>query len=310
MRYSYDIHSVWQRVPELMGLSEMKLSGTQWEGPYYIDGGVHRWRADKLKVYRKGRVIRVSEEGGDDLSLVAWMCAYGGYADELSALKVLRQECPISWGGGVSVARSVPEMRFVPEEDVRASRLFPLEKCPLFVWMTGLFGESSVRSVWDEYGVASDGRGEAVFWYRDAEGKCLHDKRIRYCSDGHRDKTSGASRRYRVRDGYSGRCLFGAHLYHPGTRVYVVESEKTALLFRLRYGRLCLATGGKGGIRCVEAIKDSVMLLPDMDARDEWARYGEVRPWWEKVPVEGEKWDIGDSIVLEMLNKNDKLASL
>ena len=45
-------------------------------------------------------------------------------------------------------------------------------------------------------------------------------------------KSGGRSkaRRYRVADGYSGKCYFGACLAGDGKRAFIVESEKSALL--------------------------------------------------------------------------------
>jgi hypothetical protein len=78
----------------------------------------------------------------------------------------------------------------------------------------------------------------------------------------------------------------------------VCESEKSALLGRLYYGRRFLAVGGKSNLHDVD---DRMLLLPDMDARIEWEEKGEVWPWWEKwgVPVEEipATADIGDMIV-------------
>jgi hypothetical protein len=138
-----------------------------------------------------------------------------------------------------------------------------------------------------------------VFWYVDQDGRILFDKRILYKEDGHRDKSFFPGRQFRVGDGYSGRCYFGACVPDDGRKAFVCESEKSALLASLYYGgRRFLATGGKGNLRGIEP---NMMLVPDMDARIEWEEKGEVWPWWEKwgVPV-GEipdHADIGDMIV-------------
>ena len=161
-----------------------------------------------------------------------------------------------------------------------------------------MFPEKRVREVWDLYNVTTDSHGNAVYWYVDQNGKILYDKRISYKEDGHRDKNFFPGRQYRVADGYTGKCYFGACVPDDGKKAFVCESEKSALLAHLYYGgRRFLATGGKGNLREIEP---NMLLVPDMDARMEWEEKGEVFPWWEKwgIPVSEipEKADIGDMI--------------
>jgi len=191
----------------------------------------------------------------------------------------------------------------VERSALEGAKRYPLENCPLFRWMCGMFPEEKVREAWDLYNVTTDSHNNCVYWYMDQNGNVLYDKRIAYKEDGHRDKGFFPGRQYRVADGYSGRCFFGASIHSDGRKAFIVESEKTALLAYLYYGRRFLATGGKGNLRVVEP---GMLLCPDMDARIEWEEKGEVWPWWEKwgLPI-GEipdHADIGDMIEYRLKN--------
>jgi hypothetical protein len=117
---------------------------------------------------------------------------------------------------------------------------------------------------------------------------------MKYLGDGHRDKSFGGSRKFKTAEGYTARPMYGAQLISESKEVYVVESEKTALLLRLESGKCVVATGGKGNLRDLD---ERFKLLPDMDAIEEWREKGEVVEWWKGWAGAGEKCDIGDLIV-------------
>lgn len=295
-RFSYDPLSAMRNCPKLLGL-ELREHGTGLQGGYYLNGEPHPWRNDKMKVFISRGTVWVREEGGRCVSLPQWLIEFGGAADFKEALKMINGESQaLHWNGEVREKMSERKVQFVSPDVLIGAKAFPLENCSLFRWMCRLFPEKDVRETWNKYNVTTDSHGNAVFWYVDQNGKILFDKRILYKDDGHRDKSFFPGRQFRVADGFSGRCYFGACLPDDGRKAFICESEKSALLASLYYGgRRFLATGGKSNIR---AIEPNMMLVPDMDAREEWSNKGEVWPWWEKwgttdIPDHA---DIGDMV--------------
>lgn len=294
---SYPVYLAFQRIPEIMGL-EMQMRRNAWEGMYYITGERHAYKRDKLKVKvwahdGRGEIV-VYEQGGEAMCIHKWLVTYGGAADYAEATRILRGSYGIEVKRGFMRRESGVAVKYVAQDVHREYESYELERCPLFTWMCRLFGEKRVREVWKEYGVTTDERGRAVFWYYDAERRICYDKIMRYLENGHRDKSFGGSRRFKTAEGYTARPMYGAQLIGDSKEVYVVESEKTALLLRLESGKCVVATGGKGNLRDLD---ERFKLLPDMDAIEEWKEKGEVVEWWKDWAGASEKCDIGDLIV-------------
>ena len=302
-RFAYDPVAALNNAPKLLGM-ELQMHGRELQGGYYLNGEPHPHRKEKLKVFISRGGVWVYEEGGRCVSLPQWLIEFGGAADFKDALRMIRGESQaLHWTREVK-EKAVTKVRYVSREVLEAARRYDLEKCPLFRWMCTMFPVEQVREAWKKYNVTTDGKGNAVFWYVDQNGNILYDKRIAFREDGHRRKDFFPGREYRVGDGYSARCYFGACIPDDGRKAFICESEKTALLASLFYGgRRFLATGGKGNLR---EIGPNEMLVPDMDARAEWEEKGEVWPWWEKwgIPMERipEHADIGDMIESKMKN--------
>lgn len=295
--FAYDVGAAMRNAPAILGM-ELRKNGTQLVGQYYITGEPHPFRRDKIKVFPwKGRVF-VQEEGGPCLSLENWLEEYGGAADYKEALRMINGQSQALHWSGETRAHEVMVQKFVPKEAVVGAANYDLKKCNLFNWMCSMFPEEDVRRVWKEYNVTTDSHGNCVYWYTDKDGKVLFDKRILYADNGHRRKDFFPGRQYRVADGYSGHCLFGDNLPDDGKKVFICESEKSALLGRLYFGRKFLATGGKSNLR---EVGDNAILMPDIDGISEWSGKGTVWPWWEKYGLPMEQIpahaDIGDYIV-------------
>lgn len=277
-RFQYDPYAAMKNVPKLLGM-ELREHGRGYQGGYYLNGDLHAYRKDKLKVFSSRGGVWISEEGGRCISLPAWLVEFGGAADFKDALRMIRGESQaVHWNHEMR-EKARKELKFVSRDVLEAAKKYPLESCPLFRWMCGLFPEERVREAWDRYNITTDGQERAVYWYVNQDGKILFDKRLTYREDGHRDKAVAPGRQFRVGDGYSARCYFGACIPTDGKKAFLCESEKSAVLGWLYYGRKFLATGGKGNLRDVGS---DVLLMPDYDARDEWQGKGEVYPWWEK----------------------------
>lgn len=268
-----------------------------WWGGYYLTGEQHSYRRDKMKVAIYNGDIWVHEEGGVSQSLATWLVNNGRAADYREAYRIL--DCK---GKPLDVQRFFEKRKvvasYVPRSVVDAMGQFDLRKCPLFRWMCTLFPEDRVREVWKMYNVTTDTKGNAVYWYVDAEGRVCYDKRCRYGEDGHRDKSFGGTREYRTADGFTARPYFGAHLVKEGEEVRLCEAEKSALLYTLATSKVMLATGGKGNLKDVANAK----LYPDYDAREEWERKGSVVEWWQGWSECGATSDIGDLIEWKVKN--------
>lgn len=304
LRGRYDPLTALNNAGSLMGM-ELTQSGRQLIGGYYINGERHAYRRDKLKVFIWRGGVWVQEEGGQCLSLESWLVQYGHCADYREALRVINgQPQSIVWSHELR-ERGRQDVQYVSGDVLRGAKAYDVHGCALFRWMSGLFGEEKVRKVWDEYNVTTDSHGNAVFWYTDQSGRVLFDKRIAYMENGHRDRNYFPPRKYRVGDGFSGRCYFGANTVGDSGKVYVTESEKSCLLVALYYGRQCVATGGKGGLKDVDG---RMVLLPDMDAREEWAAKGDIWPWWERWGIALDEIpdhaDIGDMIEWKICKAN------
>ena len=291
----YRIARAFERIPEITGL-ELVRNGGKWQGGYYLNGDRHPYRRDKLKVVEWKGGIWLFEEGGDGLSLENWLQQHGGAGSYWEAVDIIEGRSK-GFCYDRDFRKKEIRLQYVTPDALMGARQYDLRKCPLFVWMCRMFPEERVREAWEKYNVTTDSHGNCVFWYVDQDGKILYDKRITYKEDGHRDKTFFPGRQYRVADGYSGKCYFGACLPDDGRKAFVCESEKSAVLGWLYWGRRFLATGGKGNLREIEP---NMVLVPDMDARMEWEEKGEVWPWWEKwgkpVAEIPDHADIGDMI--------------
>lgn len=294
-RGNYDVVAALRNAPKLLGMELRECGVNKLCGGYYLNGDLHPYRKDKTKVFASRGAVWVAEEGGRCVSLPQWLIEFGGAEDYKDALRMIKgQSQALVWNHEVRT-KTAPQLRYVDREVLEGAKRYLLETCPLFRWMCKMFPEERVREAWDLYNVTTDSHGNCVYWYVNQDGKILYDKRICY-DDGHRRKDFFPGRQFRVGDGYTGRCYFGACIPSDGRKTFIVESEKAALLGYLYYGRRFLATGGKGNLREVDS---DMLLVPDMDAR-KWEEKGEVWPWWEKwgLPIEQipEHADIGDMI--------------
>ena len=305
-RGMYDPLVALNNAGKLMGMELESCGVNELCGPYYLDGARHAYRRDKLKVFISRGNVWVYEEGGRGVSLQQWLVEFGGASDYKDAIRMIKGESQaIVWNREVR-QKAAGEIRYVEPAVLRGAKGYDLRSCALFRWMSGMFGEEKVRKVWNMYNVTTDSKGNCAFWYVDQQGRILFDKRILYREDGHRDREFFPGRQYRVADGYSGRCYFGACLPDDGKKVYVCESEKSALLGALYWGRKFLATGGKSNLREIEP---NMLLVPDLDAIEEWSDHGEVFAWWKKWGIPrsemGSHADIGDMVEWKM--KNNKI---
>lgn len=309
----------FDNLADITGLPFVK-KGNRLIANVYIDGSDHRKR-DKVYAVLKKNGIYIKENGGDDISLKEWLSFYGNP----DAFKNKYKEKEHSEVQQI-------KRRFANEFTVDAT--LPLHYTNyLFNFISELYGKDDTTKIFKRYNVGEVGRTEVVFWYQDEIKNFCHDARILYTPTGKRNKESGGYRKLTIDKGFSGTCLFGAHLIpNWDGKIAVVESEKTALIMALSQPDiLWLATGGANKVM---QIKENYLLHPDIDdAGSKWEcinckipfserksngdclmdmmgnKYSwgcsnantNIVQWWDNNTPSG--WDIGD---LEINTKNLK----
>ena len=265
--------------------------GNNWYGKCYINGKpAHRF--DKTVITLLPKNIRILENGGEVMSIAKWLVSYGGCKNYSEAYKKLRNE----ESGVINTTFVIEEekpIRYISQEILNQAST---QTDNLFIFLSELF--NNVKEAYQKYNITSINEHTTCFWYINKEGNICHENCITYLSNGHRDKNLRAFRRFKISNGYRGKCYFGEHLLKEKNykKVYLLEGEKSALIMSLMFPKhLFLATGGMNNLREVE--KDWI-LLPDHDAYNYWhSRYPkQVVKWWESFPdyEVGEKDDIVD----------------
>lgn len=298
-----DYSKVFEVLPQVTGLP-LRRYGRYWNGACYLDGTPHH-RRNKLscRIAPRGDGIQLLEAGGDCMDLWKWLLEFGGCKSHYEVACRLRVET-----NGVLAPKQAILPTFSPVPmDLYVESLKRGKKDSFWRFLTSMWSDVEVEEVLELYHVCStrlrDGRWATQFWYVDKELRPLHDKIILYKDDGHRDKSFGGSREFKTADGYGLRCLFGEDQLarrESGQRVFVVESEKTAILMKLRYPRhIYLASGGVNNLRSVDSDWE---LLPDFDsAGHKWLdRWGSQCVEWWKWYMDAEVGnDMGDIVVKE-----------
>lgn len=141
--------------------------------------------------------------------------------------------------------------------------------------------------------------GKTLFPYIDIYNNYVTGKVILYGDNLKRNRNIPPS--YIHPQGYKPpKVYFGEHLIKRDTNIYVVESEKSAVLYYAYTGNITIATGGKNNISHLlyklEGYK--LILLPDKDAIDEWSRLGNVYYLWYLIASKSndKNYDVGDYV--------------
>lgn len=297
-----DLSAIMDNIPTIMGLELRRKNEDCWEGAYYMNRTRHAYRRNKLTVKIWKQNIWVHEQGGLSMSLVNWLKNYGGADSTSDALKIMRGNANPFYQ---EFATANKEGSYVLESIYEEYKTYPLESCNLYNWMCRLFGEAKTREAWERYNVTTNERGDTVFWYRDTEGRLLHDKIMRYSMQGKRDKFY-ISRRFKVGDGYNQNCWFGSHLIGEGDELHCVESEKSALIMSIiEPQKLWVASGGLSNIRDVDS---HIWLYPDIDGIERWSaiKNAQIVEWWGGESVGGHD-DIADLVIRKIKNGSLKV---
>ena len=156
---------------------------------------------------------------------------------------------------------------------------------PLYTFLARCMGKAEADRLCSLYRIGTSRKwgGSAVFWQVDCNGRVHTGKIMLYDAiTGKRVKhpqphvcwvhTEMKQKDYNLRQ-----CFFGEHLLplYPDRKVFVVESEKTAVIAsHFMPDVLWIATGGKNGCfneRAITALTGrDVVLIPDLGATQEW----------------------------------------
>lgn len=289
MKEKSDINwnAIWGNLAEFTGLP-FKFHKGKYRASCYADGTPHKRCNKTVATFRKGK-ITIIEQGNFCDDLISWMKEYGNYANDREIFQALEEES----GNGLDIPEWTPPPRIYVYRKFMNQTL-GLHSDSLYRFLCTLFSPEKVKRAFDLYHVGSFGQ-DVVYWFINEKNEICHDKRMAYKEDGHRDKDTFPYKFFKQEKGFTGTTYFGMHLVadYEGD-IYLVESEKTALLFYLMYGKLCLATGGSN---CLLQTKIKPILLPDYDeAGKKWIEKGGIE-WWNSYENIQIGDDIGDAII-------------
>ena len=218
---------------------------------------------------------------------------------------------------------------------------------PLYTFLARCIGKEEADRLCRFYRIGTSKKwgGAAVFWQVDNCGRVRTGKIMLYdAMTGKRVKhpqphVCWVHTEMRLKDYYLSQCFFGEHLLplYPDRKVFVVESEKTAVIAsHFMPDVLWIATGGKNGCfneRAVSALAGrDVVLMPDLGATQEWqgklpmlkkvCRSASVNDVLEAMATDEQRsqgLDIADFLLMEdtpqmilqkMINRNPALQTL
>ena len=156
---------------------------------------------------------------------------------------------------------------------------------PLYTFLARCMGKAETDRLCSLYRIGTSRKwgGSVVFWQVDCNGRVHTGKIMLYDAiTGKRVKhpqphVCWVHTEMRLKDYHLRQCFFGEHLLslYPDWKVFVVESEKTAVIAsHFMPDVLWVATGGKNGCFNERAISSlagrDVVLMPDLGASQEW----------------------------------------
>ena len=156
---------------------------------------------------------------------------------------------------------------------------------PLYTFLARCIGKEEADRLCSLYRIGTSRKwgGSAVFWQVDCNGRVRTGKIMLYdAMTGKRVKhpqphVCWVHTEMRLKDYRLRQCFFGEHILpiYPDRKVFVVESEKTAVIAsHFMPDVLWIATGGKNGCfneRAATALAGrDVVLMPDLGATQEW----------------------------------------
>jgi hypothetical protein len=174
-----------------------------------------------------------------------------------------------------------PLQPFYFKEEVMNQTLNKYSNNALYGFLCSKFGVDKVNQTFDRYKIGTTDWGDTIFWQVNQSGRIVAGKKIQYFTNGKRNKARGANWLHN-QNGFDlatqelTQTLFGSHLIDSATeKIYVVESEKTALIcdmVKRDQNTLFLATGGMQNLGLIARIKTDapIFCIPDSDSNKIW----------------------------------------
>lgn len=273
--------------------------GTYWAARRF-DGEPHP-RKDKLKVFKnKHSIWMIMEEGGLSTSVNKYV---SNFIDKHG--KFINNKF-----NNIEPVEVKPHKVIDYEKHVKPTIG---KQCHLRLYFYGLFARRRVDNTFNKYNVGTED-GATIFWYCNKKKEIVHDNRIYYDLNGHRNKKYNPFRKFKVVSDYTYQTIFGIHLYNPKVHknVFVVESEKTALYMMLYENdkeNLWVATSGMSKMykKELDKIKCPIYLVPDYSdkAVDSWRYKAKglknciLSEWWKLYQEVNYNEDIMDVLLRE-----------
>lgn len=175
-----------------------------------------------------------------------------------------------------------PKQPFYFNSEVMEQTLNKYSNNVLYGFLCNTFGVDKAKQTFDRYKIGTTDWGDATFWQVNQSGKIVAGKKIQYFSNGKRNKARGANWLH-LSNGFNFdtheliQTLFGSQLIESTTqKIYVVESEKTALIcdmVKRDQNTVFLATGGMQNLGLISKIKTNapIFCIPDNDSNQIWA---------------------------------------
>lgn len=218
---------------------------------------------------------------------------------------------------------------------------------PLYTFLVRSVGKEESDRLCRLYRIGTSKKwgGSAVFWQVDCQGSVRTGKIMLYdAKTGKRVKEPQSHvcwvhTEMKLKDYHLRQCFFGEHLLplYPDKQVFIVESEKTAVIAsHFMPDVLWITTGGKNGCFNEQAIHvlagREVVLIPDLGATQEWqgklpmlrkvCRSASVNDVLETIATDEQRslgLDIADFLLMEdtprmilqkMIDRNPALQTL
>lgn len=167
------------------------------------------------------------------------------------------------------------------EESIAKQTLKYYSENNLYQFLCKTFGEEKTNSIVETYniGTANKWEGASIFWQKDVCGKFRTGKIMLYNANGKRVKKPYNKilwvHKFINDESYNlNQCIFGEHLINCNKPIYLVESEKTAIIaFGFYPNNTWIAVGGKNNFnpKLLKVLKGKeVFAFPDADAYSEW----------------------------------------
>ncbi len=150
------------------------------------------------------------------------------------------------------------------------------------LFLNDVVGPEMTEDLVNLYNIGATKDGGVVFWQLDYDYTIRAGKIMYYSKDGHREGVNWIHSKQKIENFNLVQCFFGEHLLgdNKEARVYIVESEKTALIAHAFYPDIIwLAAGSIHGLKSQRKMKvlhgRDVKLYPDTGAFDLWNKIAE-----------------------------------